>query len=117
MVGCTEPATAALNTVTLQVDKGAKEKLKFLVDTGDQLSTCRYASIREGSVYVSKRGVNVRGISSCTERTLGEIEMSLSTENYETTHNFHIVGDGVRIPYDGILGQDFFTSKKAKIDF
>ena len=40
MVGCTEPATAALNTVTLQVDKGAKEKLKFLVDTGVQLSLC-----------------------------------------------------------------------------
>jgi hypothetical protein len=29
MVGCTEPATAALNTVTLRVDKGVKEKLKF----------------------------------------------------------------------------------------
>jgi len=33
MVGCTETATAALNTVTLQVDKGAKEKLKLLIDT------------------------------------------------------------------------------------
>jgi hypothetical protein len=28
---------------------------------------------------------------------------------------FHVV-DGIRIPYDGILGQDFFTSKKAQID-
>ena len=33
MVGCTEAATAALNTVTLKVDKGAKEKLKLLIDT------------------------------------------------------------------------------------
>lgn len=117
MVGCTEPATAALNTVTLQVDKGVKEKLKFLIDTGAQLSFCKYASVKEGSVYDPKRVVNVRGISSCTERTLGETEMGLSTENYETTHIFHIVGNGIRIPYDGILGQDFFVSKRATIDY
>jgi hypothetical protein len=85
MMGFTEPATAALNTVTLQVDKGGKEKLKFLVDTGAQLSLCKYASIKEGFVYDPRRVVNGRGISS-TERTLGEIEMSLSIENYETTH-------------------------------
>jgi hypothetical protein len=34
MMGCTEPAPTALNTVALQVDKGVKEKLKFLFDTG-----------------------------------------------------------------------------------
>jgi len=51
MVGCTEAATAALNTVTLQVHKGAKEKFKFLIDTGAQLSLCKYISIKEGSVY------------------------------------------------------------------
>jgi hypothetical protein len=43
--------------------------------------------------------------------------MGLSTENYETKHIFHIVDDGIRIPYDGILGQDFFISKRAKRDY
>jgi len=38
MVDCTEPATAALNTVMLQVGKGMQEKLKFLIDTGAQMS-------------------------------------------------------------------------------
>jgi len=55
-------------------------------------------------VYDPKRVVYVRGISSCTERTVGELEMGLSTENNETTHIFHIVGDGIRIPFDEILG-------------
>jgi hypothetical protein len=73
MVGCTETATAVLNTVTLQLDKGVREKLKFLVDTGAQLSLCKHTSIKEGSMYDPRRVVNVRGISSCTERTLGEI--------------------------------------------
>jgi hypothetical protein len=49
----------------------------------------------------------VRGTSQYTERTLGEIKMGFSTENYATTHIFHIVGDAIRIPYDGILGKDF----------
>jgi hypothetical protein len=46
-------------------------------------------------VYDPKRVVNVRGISGWTERTRGEIEMGLSTENYETKHIFRIVGDGI----------------------
>jgi hypothetical protein len=56
--------TAALNTVTLQVDNGVKEKLKFFIHTGAQLRLCKYTSIKEGSVYDPKRVVNVRGISS-----------------------------------------------------
>ena len=71
MVGCTEPGTAVLNTVTIKVDKGVKEKLKFLIDTGAQLSLCKYSSIKEGSVYDPRKVVNVRGISSCTEDTWG----------------------------------------------
>jgi hypothetical protein len=46
-----------------------------------------------------------------------EIEMVSSAVNYETTHIFHIVGDGILITYDGILGQDFFISKRARIDY
>jgi len=94
-----------------------KEKLKFLIDTGAQLSLCKHATIKEGSVCDPKRVVNVRGISICTERKPGEIEMGLSSENYETTHIFKIVGDRIQIRYDGILGQDFFVSKRAKTDY
>ena len=68
-------------------------------------------------MYDPQRIVNVRGISSGTERTIGETEMKLSTENHKTTHVFHIVGYGIRIPYDGILGQDFLVSKRAKIHY
>jgi len=50
MVGCTEPGTTALNMVTIKVDKGVKEKLKFFINMGAQLSLCKYSSIKEGSV-------------------------------------------------------------------
>ena len=88
MVGCTEPATPALNTVTVQVDKGVKEKLQFLIDARAQLSSCKYAIVREGFVYDPGTVVNVRGIPCCTVRTFSETEMGLSTERYETTHTF-----------------------------
>ena len=93
-MGCTEPGTAELNTVTIKIDKGVKEKFKFSIDTGAQLSLCKYSSIKEGSAYDPKKAVNMRGISSGTKRTLGEIEIWLSTEDHETTHNFHTVGAG-----------------------
>ena len=116
MVGCTEAATAALNTFTLHVDKGAKDKLKFLIDTGAQLSLCKCDSIKERSVYDPQRIVNVRGISSGTERTIGETEMKLSAENHKTTHVFHTVSDGIRIPYGWYTRSRLFR-KRAKIDY
>ena len=51
------------------------------------MSLCKYDSIKEGSAYDPQRIINVRGISSGTERTIGKIEMKLSTEN-KTTHVF-----------------------------
>jgi hypothetical protein len=38
-------------------------------------------------------------------------------ENYKTEHKFHAVGGGINIPYDGILGKDFFESKQATLNF
>ena len=76
-----------------------------------------YTSIIEGSVYDPRTVLNIISISSYTERTLVETEMGLITENYETKHNFHIVGDRIRIPYGGVLGQDFFITKSARIDY
>jgi hypothetical protein len=82
-----------------------KEKLKYLIGMGAQLSLCKYATIKEGSVCEStkcERYINLYREKTC------EIEMGLSSENYETAHIFQIVGDRIQIRYGGILGQDFF---------
>jgi hypothetical protein len=44
---------------------------------------------------------------------LGEINAKLMTGNYVTEQKFQVVGDGMNIPYDGILGKD----KQATIDY
>jgi hypothetical protein len=59
----------------------------------------------------------VRGISSEIERTLGEVNAKLTVGNYETEHKFQVIGDGINIPYDGVLGKHFFESRQATIDY
>jgi hypothetical protein len=43
--------------------------------------------------------------------------MGQALYRYRGAHILYVVGDGIRIPYHGIVGQDFFISKKAIIDY
>lgn len=52
--------------------KGVRENMKFLVDAGAELCLCKYSSNREGIVYVTRKILNVMGISD-SEKTLGEL--------------------------------------------
>jgi hypothetical protein len=72
--------------------------------------------MKDGTVYRPDTTLSVRGISNEIERTLGEVDAKLIIGNYETEHEFQVVGDRINIPYDGILGKDFFESKQATTD-
>jgi hypothetical protein len=117
MLGCTRAADSPLDTVTLSVDVGERNKLRFLIDSGADLCLCKHGGLEEGTVYNSAISVNVKGISNAIEMTLGEVMLKLSTETHETDHKFQIVGDGINIRCDGLLGKDFFENKKTKIDY
>jgi hypothetical protein len=99
----------------MRTNVGIESKIKLPLTQG--LSLLKYRSIKDGTVYNTNKALNVRGISSGTERSLGEIEVKLMTENHKTEHKFHVVGDGIKIPYDGILGKDFFGNKQATVDY
>jgi hypothetical protein len=117
ILGCTREATTVLNTVTVKMNIGVKNEMKLLVDTEAELCLLKHSSLKEGTVYNPSITLNVRGISNETERTLGEVDPKLIVGNYETEHKFHVVGSGMNIPCDGILGKDFFESKQATIDY
>jgi hypothetical protein len=117
MLGCTQTAGSPLSTVTLETDAGVRGSMKFLIDTGAELCLCKYSSIKEGIAYNSKKTLNVKGISDSIEKTLGELKIRLCTAGHETEHPFQIVGDGIDIPCDGILGKDFFERERVKIDY
>jgi hypothetical protein len=117
MLGCTKTAGSPLDTVTIETDAGVKGNMRFLIDTGAELSLCKYSSIKEGISYNPTKTVNVKGISDSIEKTLGELKIRLCAAGHEREHPFQIVGDGIDIPCDGILGKDFFEKEKAKIDY
>jgi hypothetical protein len=87
-------------------------EVKLLIDTGAELCLLKYFSLKDGTAYNPNTALNVRGISKGTERTSGEINVRLTTGNFETKHKFQIIGNCVNIPYDGILGKDFFEDKQ-----
>jgi hypothetical protein len=107
----------ALNTVTVQADIRIGSGLKLLIDTGAEKCLLKYTSIEDGTVYNPKKALHVRSISNGIEKTLGETNVKLTVGNYETEHKFQVIGDGANIPCDGILGQDFFESKGATIEY
>jgi hypothetical protein len=71
----------------------------------------KYNSIKDDPVET----LNVRRISSGKERTLGELKVKLIVGNYETEHKLHVVGDGVNISYNGLVGRDFFRKSKLTL--
>jgi hypothetical protein len=89
----------------------------LLIDAGAKLCLLKYSSIKDGTVYRPDTALSVRGISNEIERTLGDVNAKLRVVNYETEHRFQVIGDVINIPYDGILGKDFFESKQATVDY
>jgi hypothetical protein len=67
--------------------------LKFLIDTGAEISIVKNASLKPGFNYKPTKGINVKGISSALLRTEGTITLKLLTPTHETTHTFHVMGD------------------------
>jgi hypothetical protein len=101
----------------LKTDIGIRGEVKLLIDTGAELCLLKYTSLKDGTAYNPNTVLNVRGISKGTEKTFGEVNVRLTTGNFETEHKFQVIGDGMNIPCDGILGRDFFEDKQATIDY
>jgi hypothetical protein len=91
--------------------------LKFLIDTGAEISIVKSTSLKPGCNYEPTKGINVKGISNALLRTEGTAALKLLTPTHEATHTFHIMGNSFECNYDGILGQDFWKDKKAIINY
>jgi len=49
-------------------------------------------------------------------KTEGIIYLKLFTDAHETTHTFHVLGGNSELPYDAILGKDFFEMREGVIN-
>jgi hypothetical protein len=88
-----------------------------LLDKGAEISIVKDASLRPGIDFRPNKGINVKGIANTVLKTEGTVTLKLLTQTHETTHTFHVMGDGFDCRYDGILGRDFWEDKKANITY
>jgi len=106
-----------LDTATVGVDLGRTEMLRFFIDTGAEISIVRGARLRPEINYEPTEVFDVQGISNALLRTEGNVSLKLFTLRHETTHLFHVMGEGFDCWYDGILCQDFWRDKELLLVF
>lgn len=106
-----------LDTVTFNIEECKTGTARFLVDTGADISVIKVSSLKKGTVYMPDKRVQVQGISEEVLSTMGVAELKLLAHDKESVHDFHIVGNEIKMQYDGILGIDFWRSRRAKINY
>jgi len=98
--------------------KGSKSGImRFLVDTGTEISIVKGACLMPGVAFQPTEGIKIKGIADSVLWTEGTVTLTLLTQAHETSDTFHIMSDDFDCMYDGILGRDFWEDKKATIDY
>lgn len=81
--------------------------MSFLVDTGAELSVCKFSSISVNSPINHDEAVEIAGItpSSNNIHSLGTIVATVILPNASVTHKFHIIKDSdINLVQDALLG-------------
>jgi hypothetical protein len=73
--------------MSLYIDSRNSRKLKFLIDTGAEISIIRSSSLTPGVKYQWHKGINIKGISNTVMKTAGKIDLKLFTDMHETTQH------------------------------
>jgi len=91
--------------------------MRFLVDTGAEISIVKGACLMPRVSYHPTDGIKVKGIADSILWTEGTVTLTLLTQTHETSHTFHVMNNDFDCIYDGILGRDFWENKMATIDY
>jgi hypothetical protein len=111
---CESHVKSDLDTISLNVNTRDVKKLKFLIDTGAEISIIKGFSLNPGVNYQLHKSVDIKGIYNAVLKTEGIIELKLFTDTHETVHTFHVLGEPSALQYDGILGKDFFGGERER---
>ncbi|KAG5861736.1 hypothetical protein JTB14_025164 [Gonioctena quinquepunctata] len=93
-------------------------KIKFLIDTGSQISCIKVRSLDDDAVIHDEFKVNSNGISNATVETVGIHLSTIQLNNsINIDHSFQVVKKDFPVKnFDGILGRDFLKKYKASLD-
>jgi hypothetical protein len=114
---CESHIKSDLDTISLSIDSRDTRKLKFLIDTGAEISIIRSSSLTPGVEYQLQEGVDIKRITNTVMKTEGTINLKLFTDTHETIHSFHVLRENSNMHYDAILGKDFLEERGSVIDY
>jgi len=112
---CESHVKSDLDTI-LNVNTRDEKKLKFLIDTGAEISIIKGSSLNSGVNYQLRKSVEIKGICDVVLKTGGIVELKLLTDGHETANTFHVLGEPSALQYD-ILGRDFLEEKESVINY
>jgi len=90
---CESHIKSYLHTISLNVNTRYAKKLKFLIDTGAEISIIKGSSLNPGSNYQFRKSIDINGICNAVLKTEGIVELKLLTDKHETVHAFHVLGE------------------------
>jgi hypothetical protein len=88
-----------------------------MIDSGADISILKQHALIDLNDINIYDNVFISGISSKHVKTIGSTIKNFSVQDNDFAHKFFIVDDKITIDFDGILGNDFFVNRKAKIDY
>ena len=96
----------------LRVDS-KKQAYSFMLDSGSEVNLARLHVVPDENLINRDHTYVLNGIGASPTPCLGTIRLKVA--GYET--EFLVVPDSFPIPFAGIIGSEFFTKTKAKINF
>ena len=91
--------------------------MKFLIDTGALVSLIKSTSIKNPTT-INNVPIVLNGVSpNAPISTCGETEIELEIHSKAIMTRFQVLNTLTNIPFNGLLGDDFLRSQKARIDY
>lgn len=117
MRSCKLTPKAENEVVQLKCNEGAKTDVKFLIDSGSQISMIKLSSVKKGTKFDPSGRIRIKGITKEVVETIGTVLLHLQVGKLQIVHKFQLMGEGIDIPYDGLIGNDLWKQQKAIVDY
>jgi hypothetical protein len=111
---CENHRKSDLDTISLKIGSRDSKEVKFLIDTGAEISIIKKSSLNNAVSYKVHKGVEIKGIGNAVLRTDGIVELKLLTVKHEMVHTFHMISEPSALQCDGILGKDFLEERERE---
>ena len=98
-----------------------KRPLKFLIDSGAEVSIIKLSCLRDEQRVDPTAGVRLTSLSGnkifSVGTTSGKLIVCIDNEYFHIPHNFVVTNACKDLLYDGILGYDFLNHYDSRVDY